>query len=206
MARTRAKTDPNRFDRAYYERFYGDPRTRVVDVADVRRLAEFVAAYLRWIGQPVARILDLGCGVGHWRTAATALWPKARYVGVEWSPYLCEAYGWTRGSVVDYANPTPFDLVVCQGVLQYLDDKQAAAAIANFTGLCRGALYVEALTKGDWTRNVDRARTDGDVHLRTAAWYRKRLGAAFTAIGGGLHLAPESPATLFELEHAETPR
>lgn len=196
---------PERFDAAYYRRFYGDPKTRVSDRAAVLRLARFLAGYLAYLELPVRHVLDVGCGVGHWRPAVRGLWPRARYHGVEHSAYLCERHGWTRGSVVDFDGGSlrrggTFDLVICQGVLQYLGDRDAAAAIENLARLCGGALYLEALTRGDWEQRCDRRRTDGDVHLRPLAWYRKRLDRHFLAGGGGVFVRRTAGVTLFELE------
>ncbi len=194
---------PDAFGADYYRRFYEDPRTRVGDRAAVRKLASFVAAYLTYLDVPVRRILDLGCGVGHWREAAAGLWPQASYLGVEYSRYLCERFGWECGSAADFA-PTgrhrDFDLVICQGVLQYLDDDTAARAIANFGRLCRGALYLEALTKLDWQQNCDRSVTDGNVHLRSGDWYRSRLATDFQDCGGSVFTARRAGVPLFELE------
>lgn len=190
------------FGRAYYDRFYRDPRTRVTTPAATARLARFVCAYLAHLELPVHRILDLGCGLGYWRPALARALPRAVYHGVEASAYLCRLHGWERGSAVDYAAAEPFDLVVCQGVLQYLRARPAAAAIANLGRLCRGALYLEALTVEDWAANCDRERTDGSVHLRPAAWYRKALARRFRNLGGGLFLHRDAPAVLYALEQA----
>jgi SAM-dependent methyltransferase len=194
------------FTQQYYARYYLDPRTRVTDRAASERLARFAGAYAQHLGLPVRRALDLGCGLGYWRAPLQQLFPRMRYTGVEVSEYLCATYGWQRGSVVDYAATRPFDLVICQGVLQYLDDAAAAKAVRNLAKLCAGALFVEALTREDWRRNVDRRRTDGQVHLRPAEWYREQLARAFEPIGGGLHLRRGAPVTLFELERPRPPR
>lgn len=190
----------DRFDAEYYQRFYGDPATRVVSQSHVRKLATFAVSYMRFLCMPLRNVIDLGCGVGHWRTALRAQAPRASYHGVEFSRYLCKRHGWTHGSVVDHDPGRTFDLVICQGVMQYLDDADAAKAIANLGTLCRGALYLEALTQRDWDENCDRSVTDGAVHLRTGAWYRKHLARSFTALGGGMYAAKIANVTLFELE------
>jgi SAM-dependent methyltransferase len=88
-------------------------------------MAEFISAYLRYLEIDVRRILDVGCGLGHLLRALARRFPRARTVGVEQSDYLCERYGWEKGSVTAYESGTPFDLVVCNDVLQYLDDRDA---------------------------------------------------------------------------------
>lgn len=196
-----------RFGPGYYDRFYQDPDSRVSDLAAVRTLAELVAAWLRYLELPVRHILDVGCGLGHWRAAAHELWPTARYHGVEFSEHLCDRFGWTRGSIVtlDPARElgrASFDLVICQGVLQYLDDRAASRALANLARWTEGALFLEALTARDWRANCDRTRTDGDVHLREGAWYRRRLARHFQACGGGVFVNRRAGCTLFELEGA----
>jgi SAM-dependent methyltransferase len=203
--KSKARAEGPRFDAGYYERFYADPRTRVSDGSAVRKLAGFVAGYLRYLDVPVRSILDVGCGVGHWRTAARRCWPRARYHGLEYSQHLCDRFGWTQGSVVDFDPRSmraagTFDLVVCQGVLQYLDDRAAARAITNLGRWCEGALYLEALTQRDWRHNCDRTRTDGDVHLRSGDWYRQRLARHFLDCGGGVFCSRKAGVTLFELE------
>src|ERR1700712_1594590 len=107
------------FDQRYYARYYRDKATRVNEVAETKRLARFVGNYLKYIGQPVRNILDLGCGLGQMRAPLAREFPEARYVGVEQSAYACERYGFVAGSVVDYKARGRFDLVICKGVLQY---------------------------------------------------------------------------------------
>lgn len=191
------------FDKAYYDRFYRDHRTRVSSKTEMRKLARFVGAYLHHLDQPVDTILDLGCGVGAWRDAARQVFRRARYTGVEVSRYMCKEYGWVRGSVVDYTSSTTYDLVICHGVLQYLNARDARRAVANLSRLCGGVLFLEALTAEDWEHNCDRSVTDGDVFLRPAEWYRGELRKYFTNCGGGVFLSPSSPVIPYELEKME---
>lgn len=191
------------FDKAYYDRFYRDPDTRVASRASTGRLAAFVAHYLKHMALPVRRILDLGCGLGLWKAPMRKHFPGASYQGVEISDYLCSKHGWRKGSVVDYESSRPYDLVICQGVLQYLTSADARRAIRNLASLSRGAIYLEALTKADWRENCDQNATDGGVHLRSGSWYRRELSGYFRNCGGGLFLSHDACATLFELEYLD---
>ena len=190
----------NAFDSAYFRRYYFDAATRVTTAAEMRRRAQLITAIMRQAGIPVRTILDAGCGVGLLRKPFAAALPRARYQGLESSDYLCARYRWTRGSVVDFAPRTPSDLVICYDVLQYLDDRAAARAIANLARLTRSALYVSALTEQDWRANCDRSRTDRSVHLRSGDWYRRRLQKRFNYLGFGVWLRKNVTAIVWEME------
>ena len=109
--------DKSLFDEAYFQRYYFNKKTSVVDPEHVARLGAFVCSYLQFIRVPVRRVLDVGCGIGLWRDVVKRHYPHAEFHGVEYSEYLCGRFGWERGSVVDYTAKAPFDLVICQGVL-----------------------------------------------------------------------------------------
>lgn len=193
-------TAPSRFDRGYYRRYYYDRRTAVNSREEARDLARFIAAYVRYIGLPVRRILDAGCGCGWLRAPLERSLTGARYTGLEYSDYLCERYGWIRGSIDSFRAARPFDLIVCNGVLQYLGDRAAARAVANLGRSSCGLLYFNALTTEDWRSVCDRRCTDGSVHLRSAEWYKRRLRKAFQEIGAGLWLRRGSAVRLWTLE------
>lgn len=192
------------FDKNYYDRFYRDRATRVATRSGIRALGRFVSSYLKHLGMPVERVLDLGCGLGYWKDVIAKEFRNADYVGVEVSEYLCEELGWEKGSAVDYQADEPFDLVICQGVMQYLSASDARAAIRNLTRLCRGALYLEILTKRDWEECCEQEVTDGNTFLREGSWYRRQLDRSFRNLGGGVFLARSAPVTLFELERADS--
>jgi len=195
----RASNAP-RFGAEYYRRYYLDPRTAVVTHEEMRARARLIASLTVHAGIPVRRILEAGAGTGMLRTALKPLLPRAHYLALESSEYLCRRYGWTCGRIEDYRARTPFDLVICYDVLQYLDDTAAARALGNFARLCRGVLYFSALTRFDYARNCDRSRTDADVRLRSAGWYRTRLRRAFREAGLGFWLRRGASFTLWELE------
>jgi SAM-dependent methyltransferase len=198
---TRAKkTAPQkaeRFDRSYYEKWYSKDDEDRADIAE--QAARFVLSYVDHMDSSINTVLDLGCGVGLWKDALAKQSKRVRYTGVEYSRYLCGKYGWQHGSAVDYAPGRTFDLVVCQGVLQYLDDAQCERAIANLAKLTRRFMYLEALTSGDADHVCDPEGTDFEVHVRDARWYANRLKAHFVNLGGGLYAKPSMREHYFEL-------
>jgi SAM-dependent methyltransferase len=196
------KTSHARFDRDYYRRFYFEPRSAVISAHEMGARARLIGAYVEHIGLPVRRILDAGCGIGLLRRPLARLLPRATYIGLEASEYLCKRYGWQQGLLQSYRATVPFDLAICYDVLQYLDDSAARRALANLGRLCRGVLYFTALTAADWRFNCDRKRTDSNVYLRQAEWYRSRLRRSFREAGAGFWLRRNAPLTVWELEAA----
>lgn len=188
------------FDSAYFRKYYFNAASRVTTAAEMRGRAQLIAAILRHACVPVRRILDAGCGIGLLRKPFAQVLPRARYVGLEASDYLCARYRWIKGSLVDFAPRVPSDLVICYDVLQYLDDRAAARAVANLARLSRAAVYVSALTLEDWRANCDRTRTDRAVHLRPGDWYRRRLGRHFSYVGFGVWLRKDVTAILWDME------
>jgi 2-polyprenyl-3-methyl-5-hydroxy-6-metoxy-1,4-benzoquinol methylase len=149
---------------------------------------------------PARRILDAGCGTGLLKAWLKRYLPRASYTGIEASEYLCKRYGWQQAQIETYKSAAPFDVVVCYDVLQYLDSDTANRALANFAKLCRGVLYFTALTRVDWQLNCDQSRTDSNVHLRSAQWYRSRLRQNFREAGCGFWLRRGAPFTVWDLE------
>lgn len=191
------------FDEAYYQRYYFDKKTSVVDPQHLQRLGNFVFSYLKYLRLPMTRVLDMGCGIGLWRDLLNQHCPQASYQGVEISDYLCNRYGWTRGSVTDFTSDEPCDLVICQGVLPYLSPSDLQSALRNLGQLCRGALYLEAVTREDYENNtIDENLTDPRLLRHRAQLYRRGLAEHFTQLGGGLWLSHRAEVPLFTLEVA----
>ncbi|MEJ8847778.1 class I SAM-dependent methyltransferase [Variovorax rhizosphaerae] len=191
------------FDASYYQRYYFDKKTKVADPQHVERLGDFVCAYLKYLRVPVRRVLDVGCGVGLWRDIVARHFPQASFHGVEFSEYLCGRYGWERGSVVDYQAKKPFDFVICQGVLGYLNPVDLKRALRNLGTLSKGALYVEVVAREDYERDiVDEDLTDPHLFRHRAEVYRAGLSRQFKELGGGLWLSRRCDVPLFSLESA----
>jgi trans-aconitate methyltransferase len=190
-----------RFDAAYYSRFYG--RRPVHDLRRIAHLATGVMELAAWWRIPIRSVLDVGAGKGYWRDWLAAAHPRVAYRGIDVSEHACHTYGHERADLTSWKPARQYDLVVCQSVLQYLDADGATRAIGSLGAACRGLLCLEVPTTHDRAHSIDPTATDLDVHWRTGAWYRKRLDAGFTEIGGGLWLSRRSNAVLFELERVK---
>ena len=169
-------TATERFDAAFFRRYYANPATRVATREDQAKLAALIGGVAHYSGFRVRRILDAGCGVGWLKTPLRRQFPGAEYVGLEVSEYLCRRHGWIQGSVTTHADAAGYDLVVCHDVLQYLPDREAARAIGALARLSRGLLYFSVLTAGDWRHNADTSRTDRGVQDRKST----RLNSSHT--------------------------
>ncbi|MEM7466619.1 MAG: class I SAM-dependent methyltransferase [Pseudomonadota bacterium] len=192
--------DGQHFSAEYYQRYYLDGATRVADPKYFKRLASFIGAYARLLDLKIGSIVDLGCGTGTLKKPLLGEFSRVTYAGVELSAYACERYGWQQACASTYETDSAIDLLICHDVLQYLDDELAASALRNFAALTGQLLYFSVLTKEDWQLHVDQHLTDGDVFLREANWYRKRLKNAFKNLGGGMYLARGSEAVVYALE------
>ncbi len=190
-----------RFDAAYYRRFYG--RSPVHSRRHIAHLADGVLSLASWWRIPIRSVLDVGAGKGYWRDCLAESHPSVAYHGIDASEYACSRYGHELADIASWQPRRQHDLVVCQSVLQYLDNSGATKAIDTLADACRGLLVFDAPTIGDRDDGrIDPANTDLDVHWRTGSWYRKRLSVGFTEIGAGIWLSGDCPAVFFELERA----
>lgn len=198
---SRAMPIRRQFDEAYYRRHYGGP-DRVHSASQVGRLAAGVTGLADWLGVEVGSVLDVGAGPAYFRAWFRRHRPAVRYLSTDASPWACRRFGHSLRDISRWRPRHPFDLVLCQGVLQYLNDDEAARAIENLAAACRGLLYLEAITCHDLDEVVDPDRTDTEVHARTGAWYRAALGPHFVQVGAGLWAARSAGIPLYELEGA----
>jgi SAM-dependent methyltransferase len=188
--------EARRFDAHYYEKWYDDVDTRAYIASKAVR---FVLSYVEHMDARIGSVLDVGCGLGLWKQALMAQARGVRYTGLEFSPYLCHKFGWDRGDVRTYAPGRSFDLVVCQGVLQYLCDDDCELALGNLSRLCKRFLYLEVLTAADAREICAPEGTDFDVFVRDAGWYARTISKHFVNLGGGLYAKPSMRQHFYEL-------
>ncbi len=188
------------FDADYFERYYEEGGTRVYGERQIEHLARGVVGMVRWLGGDIGNVLDVGAGPGFWRAFFAAHEPTVRYVSIDASAYACARYGHELRDIAQWRGSERFDLIVCQGVLPYLSDKDASLAIRNMAAMARGFLYLEAITRRDIEEVCDVQKTDIDVRRRPGDFYRDALAPHFTSLGLGLFYAKTGPLRFYELE------
>jgi hypothetical protein len=192
------------FDQRYFRRFYESRHSQVYGREQIEHLARGVTGFIRWFGCEIERVLDVGAGVGLWRDWFRSNMPEVEYRSIDVSEYACREYGHERKDISRWRAKSKFDLVICQGVLPYLDDPACSKAIANMGAMCRAFLYVEAITGRDLREICDRSKTDVRVLARPARFYRQALAPHFEPLGCGIYHVRGGDSMFYELERSSS--
>ena len=180
-----------RYDERYFERFYLDPKTRVLSPAERRRrVAATLAVCERFVDRQLRSVLDVGCGLGLWGRELMRLRPRLRYLGVEPSAAATRravrsGLDVRQGEIAELdrlVGARTFDLVICADVLHYLEDAQVRVAVAGLAARTHGLVQLEVLTSAEGVEgDLD------DMKRRAPEWYR-RLFRRHGLEACGLHL------------------
>jgi len=182
--------DGTHYNKAYFDKWYRHPRHQVKSPIDIARQLRFVVSAAEYmLERPVRRVLDVGAGEGNWRAPLRKLRPAVNYYGVDASEYAVRRWGRRRnirlgtfGALGDLELPGTFDLVLCCGVLMYVDPDELRGGLRQLARLSEGICYFEAFTSAD--------RASGDFNRRAAhspAWWRREFRAA-GFVNCGMHL------------------
>ncbi|MES2123740.1 MAG: class I SAM-dependent methyltransferase [Gemmatimonadota bacterium] len=195
-----------RYERAYFDKWYRDPRYRIESpVRLLREVAFVVAAAEQLLQRPLRSVLDVGAGEGRWQPVLQRLRPGSRYAGVEPSEYAVKRWGRRRNlrdgsldTLLTLGLDGPFDLVLCADVFHYLRTPVLRRGLRSLVAMAGGVLYLPTFAGED--------AIDGDhveFQRRRASTYRDLFREA-GLIAVGLHLyLPES--ALPELAALERP-
>jgi SAM-dependent methyltransferase len=146
-----------RYDAAYFDRWYRNPRFRVASRADRTRKVRMVVGIAEYVlERPLRSVLDVGCGEGAWQPILLRLRPGLRYVGVDPSPYAVNRFGRSRNvrlgglaSLDEHRIRGRFDLVVCADVLHYLPPRELERGLRQARELIGGVAYFGTFTARD---------------------------------------------------------
>jgi SAM-dependent methyltransferase len=192
------------YDRAYFDRWYREPGSRVGTEAElVRQVSLAVAAAEVVLGRPIRSVLDVGCGEAPWWPVLRRLRPGVRYLGVDPSPYAVARFGRSRrvvmgsfGSLAMLNLPGQYDLVVCADVLHYVSDRELSRGLPEMSRLVGGVAFLEIQTQEDSFKGDRRGWVP-----RSARRYRSLFRrAGLVPCGLQLWLGPEAAARASALE------
>jgi SAM-dependent methyltransferase len=197
------------YDRAYFDKWYRDPRHAVGVPAELRRKVAMVVAQAEYyLGRPLRNVLDVGCGEGAWHAPLRALRPGVDYRGLDASEYVVRRYGRSRniglarfGDLAELRFERRFDLIVCSDVLHYLQAAELRRGLSGFGELLEGLAFLEVYTARD--------DPDGDrvgFVARSPASYLRMFGVAgLLPCGSHCYLGPRLLRRVAALERAQLP-
>jgi len=167
-----------RYDRAYFDRWYRHPETRIRTEGELRyKVAMVVATAELVLGRAVRSVLDVGCGEARWFPELRRIRPKVRYTGVDSSDYVVGRFSRTRNvrkgsfeTIGELGLRGEFDVIVCADVMHYLDRPELRDGLAALVPLLRGVAYFDIAVRED--------EPEGDLKHwkdRPASWYRRQF-------------------------------
>ncbi|HEV2539241.1 MAG TPA: methyltransferase [Frateuria sp.] len=198
---------PKSYDRAYFDKWYRDPRHAVASPAELKRkVALAVAQAEYYLGRPLRNVLDVGCGEAPWRAPLRALRPGVAYRGLDASPYVVARYGRSRniglarfGQLEHLRFDTRFDLIVCTDVLHYLKPAEIRAGLVGIGEMLEGVAFLEAFTSHD-----DVVGDCEGFFSRPPSWYLRRFAqAGLLPCGSHGYLGPRLERHVAALERAQ---
>lgn len=145
------------YDRAYFDRWYRDPRDRVVTRDSLERKVRLALSITEFLlMRPVRTVIDIGCGEAAWFPVLRRWRPGVRYIGIDSSEYVLARYGKSRhirrGSFETLHTlrlPRNVDLIVCADVMQYVRTEHVLRGLRTIKKLLGGVAYIEAYTTED---------------------------------------------------------
>lgn len=175
-------TATREYDQRYFDKWYRNPRYRVKTPQELTRQVAFVVSAAEHIlGRAIHTVLDVGCGEGNWLAPLRRLRPGIQYTGVDSSEYVVSRYGASRNirlGTIDSLDRMrlrkEYDLILCVGMLNYLDPAQLRTGLAHLYELASGVVYLELFTSADRGVFGDTRGT----RLRSPSWYRARIREA----------------------------
>lgn len=176
-----------RYDQAYFEHWYRNPRTRVITLERQRQLARDLLLQADWLlGRPLTSLIDVGCGEGAWGEALTWQRPGIAYTGYDSSEWAVAEYGATRNlsrcALADLHRlpRQQADLLLCHDVLHYVADPEIEAALTALNRWSLTLAYVSVMSA-----EIDFVGDRVGYLARPAATYRRWMSQHGWVPAGG---------------------
>src|ERR1043166_8878538 len=99
---------------------------------------------------------------------------------------MCKKHGFQHRDIARWRDRKKHDLIVCQGVLQYLPDPDVAPAVANIAPMSRGVVYVEVRTRQAVRERCNTTKPDTDIFVRSGSYCRGVWSKHLLSVGPGL--------------------
>jgi SAM-dependent methyltransferase len=192
------------YDRAYFDRWYRNPRHAVNLRPELeRKVALAVAAAEYYLGRRIANVLDVGCGEGAWRAPLRRLRPRVEYLGVDSSEYAIGRYGRSRnlrlarfGDLEHQRFDHAFDLIVCADALHYVRAAELRRGLRAIAEMLDGVAFLELFTAAD-----DPGGDRRGFIARSSRWYLSELReAGLIACGTHCYIGPRLEGRVAALE------
>jgi alkylated DNA nucleotide flippase Atl1 len=203
-----ARRDADRFDRAYFDRWYR--QEGFGSKVRLDRKVDFALAAAEYLlDRPVRRVLDVGCGEGAWQPALARRRPDLSYLGIDPSRYAVGRYGRRRnlrlGRLADLGTmlegEAPFDLIVCIDVFGYVPDAEARVGLEAIGRHLAGVALLEIYVAGD----AIVGDTDGYRWRRARTYERWFEAAGLHRVGPHLYAADRVVEGFTRLERLTPP-
>ena len=192
------------YDRAYFDKWYRDPRHAVNSRQELERKAALaVSAAEYYLGRRIVNVLDVGCGEGVWRAPLRRLRPRVDYLGLDGSEYVVRRYGRSRnlrlarfGELEHLRFDHAFDLIVCADALHYVRAAELRRGLRGIADMLDGVAFLELFAKED-----DPAGDRRGYIARPARWYLREFRAAgLVPCGTHCYLGPRLEGRVAALE------
>jgi len=195
-----------RYDRAYFDKWYRDPRHAVNSWHELeRKVALAVATAEYYLGRRIVNVLDVACGEGVWRGPLRRLRPRIDYLGLDSSEYVVARYGRSRnlrlarfGDLGHQRFDQGFDLIVCADALHYVRAAELRRGLRGIAEMLDGVAFLELFTAADNPAGDRRG-----FIARAPRWYlREFRDAGLIPCGSHCYIGPRLEGRVAALETA----
>ena len=192
----------SRFNKAYFEKWYRNPRHRVVTPALVARKAQLAVAVAEYyLGRRLRNALDIGCGEGQWQPVLNKMRPGISYTGIDPSSYALKRFGRRRNLIYGSFGNLPvlapgYDLIIASDSLYYVPEDELKFGLKVLASRLAGVAFLEAYASDEGLTG-----DTAGMFPRSAATYRRLFRrAGLRSCGSHCYVGPMLAERVTEME------